>query len=101
VDGRKDGYMDRWLGGWVDGWMDGAKLPKPNHSTNPLYLFSLVFYTFLDKKKKQLQKITSEIRCCIKWELQMNVDIRFKAVFHSKCLLISSKQQFSHGLALS
>ena len=33
--------------GWMDGWMGQS---SPNQTIQPTTLFSLVFYTFLDKK---------------------------------------------------
>lgn len=37
----------------------------------------------------------------MKWELQKDVDIKFKAVLHYNILIKSSKEQFLHDLALS
>ena len=78
--------MDGWVGGWV-------KAPQAKQFNQQLN-FLLFFYTSFDK-------ITSEIKCCIKWELQKNVEIKFKAVCNYNILIKSSKQKFLHDLVLS
>jgi hypothetical protein len=99
MDEWMDGWMNGWMNGWInDRWMDGWGKALQAKSFNQQFSFLWSFYTFLDKKFSR--KITSEIECYIEWELQKDVDIKFKAVFHYNILIISSKQQFSHGLAL-
>ena len=84
------------MDGWMNGW-DKALQAKPFNQQ--FYFFSLDFLYLLIQKV--LYKITSEIKWYIEWELQKDVDIKFKAVFHYNMLIISSKQLFLHGLALS
>ena len=69
--------------GWMDRWMGKASQAKPLNQQ--LYFFPLVILYLL--RRKVLQKITSEIQCYIKWELQKDVNIKFKAVFHYNMLL--------------
>ena len=93
--------MHIWRDEWRAGQMDGQIGQSSRSQTiqPKLYCFSLVFLYLL--RQKVLQKITSEIKCYIKWELQKDVGIKFKAMFHSNILIRSSKQQFLHGLVLS
>ena len=63
--------------GWIEKWMDiWGRAPLPCEDTL-LFLFS---WLFIDKGFK---KISPFIRGFTKEELQKDVDIKFKAVFHS------------------
>ena len=87
--------MHIWRDGWMDGQMDGQIGQSSRSQTiqPKLYCFSLVFLYLL--RQKVLQKIFSEVKRYIEWELQKDTDIKFKAVFHHYDMLIrSSKQHF-------
>jgi hypothetical protein len=64
----------------MDGWIDVVELSKLNYPTNNFISFLWPFYTFF---KKLIWKIISEMKYYIKWELQKDVDIKFKVLFKS------------------
>jgi hypothetical protein len=79
----------------MDRWMEQS---SPNQTIQPTTFFSGPLYI---RTQMFLGKTTSQIKCFREWELQKDVDIKFKAVFHYNMFIISSKQPFLHGLALS
>ena len=86
-------WMDGQMVRWMDGWM-GQSSPSQTIQPSLLFIFSGLF---IPSQKKNPQKIASEIKYYIKWELQKDVDMSSKHCF----TIIYSKQQFLHGLDLS
>ena len=82
------------LEGLAGGW---GKAPQAKLFSQP-FIFSVLLYLL---RQKVLQKLTSEIKCYIEWELQKDVDIKFKAVFHSICLLQVQSNSFCMALPYS
>ena len=88
----------------MDGWVEQSSpiqtlyfFYKASQPTT-LFLFSILF---IPSQPKWFLENYLRDKMLHRMGVTEDVDVKFKMVFHYNILIVSSKQQFLHGLALS